>query len=187
MTTPNLKLMHAYDNEDVFAAKLASAENLVSRLSGAMFGWQMGRNVQADIQTQHAKAQELNNQFRQIEYGNMGQVEDTMRYTPVPDSAMERLASIAYGAGSDLAKLGGIGDFATGITKTLGSAKWKLPAAAAALGAGALAAKGAKSGMNYMNQEARPANWRSGGVDSNQLSYGVNQYGQPQSGSSFQG
>jgi len=201
MQEPNTLLTRAYGNEDVYQAKLAG-EDYFEPLVMGLLNYGLGEHRQAVHAEQTRQAQMVNEEARRVEHEKFRPAEEALQYTPVPYSAMTRLASVADGIGRDMAKQAGIGDFANGIGKLLGGAqgaakatgflqkagltsglKWKIPLALGALGAGSLAAKGFKSGLNYLSQEPQPAQWGTGP----RLANGVNQYGQPQVGSSFQG
>lgn len=202
MNAPNQLLMRAYGTEDVYQAKLAGGSSFYGPMAAGLASYQWARNRQGEIREQRRQAEIMNQMFRHAERQKMQPADEALEFTPMPYSTMTRLASIAAEVGGDMAKRAGIGDFASSVGKlvsgakgatqaggllqhagSLNSLKWKLPLAAAGLGAAALTAKGVKGGLNYMSQEAQPKNW---GVGPS-LAYGVNQYGQPQVGSSFQG
>lgn len=195
MNAPNALLVAAYQNEDVHAEKLAGVPPLARRIGTAILNYEMAKGLQRSMRNATEESKMRHQLIGELVHQNMLQAEENLQYTPVPYSSMIRLASIAADAGRDMAKEAGIGgDLVGGALKAvMGTAgkiekampwKAKIPLALAGLGAGVAAVKGGKAALNYMNQESGPKAYGAGGP---QLNYGVNQYGQPQVGSSFSG
>lgn len=151
MHTPIPTLMQHYGTEDVFLSKTADAVPLLARLGMGILNFELASSNkksgrEAEIEnTMRAEA------LRELELQRMQQATAPLRgqasgATPL-DQGMTRLASIAAHTGADMAKEGGIGDFAT-MAKTFGS---KAVGALKGLGgAGAAAAPAAGAGGGLM-------------------------------------
>jgi hypothetical protein len=118
MKLPNLALMQHYGTAGVFQEKTAGASPFASRVAAAVFTGGMIGAAQHGMALQQMEAHQLNEQFRLIEQRNMAPALENLRHTRAPmfvpagsdlpvgwDEGMVRLASIAHGCGSDMAKL----------------------------------------------------------------------------------
>ncbi len=195
MNTPNPALMQRYGTEDVFLAKTAGVPLLASLMAG-LFNAELAHSNQKGDQKARAEQALQQEALREYELAKLQQAEEALRYTPVPDQAMVRLASIAADAGADLAKMGGIG---TGAVPAAGNLlaqgkKWlggglgvktNLALAGGTLATGILASKAMHAGTQAMAKQPTTPTYGMGhpvrGVGY-QLPFGVNQYGQPQVG-----
>jgi hypothetical protein len=196
MNRPNAQLMKQYGTEDVFFAKTAGEVPLLARLVAGLTNAELAHsNQKGDQKAQQARALELQ-ALQEYEQARLQQAEEALRYTPVPDQAMMRLASIAVDAGADLAKMGGIG---TGALPAAGNLlaqgkKWlggglgmkaNLALAGGTLATGILASKAMHAGTAALSKEPTTPSYGMGhpvrGVGY-QLPFGVNSYGQPQVG-----
>jgi hypothetical protein len=152
MTPPNHELMYRYGTAGVFAEKNAGAVSLVERLAGGLLGYGRVAANKADTDKHRAQAEAMNEMLRELELSKVDQAAQLLRHTPVPrfappelppgwDEGMVRMAAVAAGAGADLAKEAGLGNFA-GFAKSIGGALSGLGGKAAGLfGGGASAIK----------------------------------------------
>lgn len=126
ISTPDLKLLHAFGNEDVYADKLAGRAELVARLALGMLGYGAGRTELARQHSQQAEAEAMNAAFERMQAMKLQQAEAGARHTrppivipaPTPgvrrwdgdavpvgmDEGMVRLASVAFDVGANMAK-----------------------------------------------------------------------------------
>ena len=214
MNYPNLALMRQYGTAGVFREKTAGATPFAARVAAAVFSGQMVSAAGHAMDLQRAEAHQLNEQFRLLEQRRLAPAVENLQHTRAPmfvnaesdlpvgwDEGMVRLASIAHGVGSDMAKLAiGIpaaapkaaAPIAAAAAKPAGSLMqgllgnhWKAKALGygALLGGGYMALKGTNSTLGAMSRPAPPQNWGAG----NQIPMGVNQYGYPQGGTPLMG
>ena len=162
MDSPNPALMRLYGTEDIYLAKIAGydlsalpedvarcvkvadAVPLLARLGMSVLNFELANSQhKADTAQSVEDAQQFEAK-REFELAKMHQATDPMRQGEdyYVDHGMTRLASIAAGIGADMAKEGGIGDFAT-LAKTMGS---KVLGAAKGLGGAVLRAPAAVAG-----------------------------------------
>lgn len=126
MTAPDLKLLRAFGNEDIYAAKLAGQGELVARLAMGLLGYGAGRSALSQQRSQQAEAEAMNAAFERMQAMQLQQAEAGARHTHTPliipapvrgmsrwdgdavpvgmDEGMVRLASVAYDVGADMAK-----------------------------------------------------------------------------------
>ena len=227
MNTPDVQLMRRYGTEDVFLRKLAGEEALLARLAGGLMGAGYARHEQNDAAKQQAQAAAMNEMGRELELLRIDRAALLLRGTPVPrfanpsmpfrdvpggridnsqwqhdyDDGTVRLASIAAGAGSDMAKQAGFNmagfakTISEGASKAVGAIKgvpgmlkgglgWKgnLALGAAGVGTLALGHKAVSGARNVAGAELAGPTTYGGGRFGTQIPMGVNEYGQPQLG-----
>ena len=195
VSAPNQLLLDRYRTDGVFAKLAAIPFVSPEQMAMGLLNFLMVRKNR-DLDEQ----QELENVLRreatrELEASRMQQANGSLQHTRVPmllpagsnvpagwDEGMVRLASIAAGAGADLAKEGGIG---FSIAKSVGQiAK---PFALPALAVGGLMAAGAggravaRQGMKENPPPAYGMGTPTRGVGY-QIPFGTNGYGQPQVG-----
>ncbi len=147
--SPNPRLMNHYDTREVFQEKTAGALSLVERLAGGVLGYGRASANQASADKARMQAEQMNEMLRELELLRVDQAATLLRHTPVPrfapsyvppgwDEGMVRMAAAVVGAGEDLAKEAGLGNFGaftqslSGAMKSLGGAL-KSPGAAGAV------------------------------------------------------
>lgn len=114
MNLPHPDLMRAYGTTDVFLQKTADAMPLLARLGAAALNYEMAASQNRAMAEQKAEDDARYEAKREYE------LERARQMTPM----MTRLASVAAAAGADaarMAKEAGVGDFATGVVKGLGT------------------------------------------------------------------
>ena len=197
----NQMLATCYGTEHVFSKTAGEVPTAVERLIMGLLNFTLAKKNQ-DLD-ERARVEDVlrHEAARELEHAQMQQATSSLQHTHAPrllpagsdlpvgwDEGMVRLASIAASVGADLAKEAGIGDLAL---STLGSGAkllkpLALPAAAvgtgvAAIGAGrAIARKGQEEPQTPVYGMGHPVR----GVGY-QLPFGVNQWGQPQVGTSL--
>jgi hypothetical protein len=144
MMSPNPELMRRYNTAAVFQEKLAGAASLTERLAGGLLGYGAASYNQNEADKAKAEGAAMTEMARELEMLKVDQYAQLLRGTPVPrfarpslpmrglpsgsiddtqwnqdlDDGAVRLASVAAGAGADMAKAAGLGDFA-GFAKGL--------------------------------------------------------------------
>jgi hypothetical protein len=189
--------MKQYGTADLFVEKVAGTAPLLARLGMALLNYKLVEDGRTDDAKQRVE-DELRQEARlELERAQMGQATQALKHTPVPgDEGMTRLASIAADIGRDFAKKAGVAPIAGDLlargkqmlTGGLG-AKANLALAGGAIAAGTLATKGLQGASRVMAREpAGPAVFGMGRPSATagyQIPFGVNQYGQPQAGTSL--
>ena len=117
MNHPNLSLMRNYGTAGVFFEKVAGGSPFAARVAAAVFSGAMMHAAGTEMDRQKMEAHQLNEQFRLAEQRLMGPIDRGLQHTQAPmfiqagsdlpvgwDEGMVRLASIARGAGEDMAK-----------------------------------------------------------------------------------
>lgn len=199
--------MRCYGTEDVFLKKEAGSP-LLTRLTTALLSIELARSAQNSIDEQQASDARAYEAERERKLEEMRLATDSFK---TMEPSMVHVASIAAAAGADLAKEAGIGDFVS-LAKSLGGkaiSALNLKASTAARGAarlpgglglkgnlalGGAAAAGLWGGSKLINKATQvmgsaphgPATY--GGAVNGVgyvTPYGVNQFGQPQAGTSL--
>lgn len=109
--------MRHYGTSGVFFSKTAGVSPFAARVAAAMFSGAMVHAAGHEMDRQRAEAHQLNEQFRMAEQRMMAPVNQSLMHARAPmfvpagsdlpvgwDEGMVRLASIARGAGEDMAK-----------------------------------------------------------------------------------
>ena len=135
---PNEELMARYGTRPVFEEKTAEGTPFAAKILFAMVAMKMARNYADELQIQRLEAQNLNNQFQNMQRMNLGPTRDAMEHSRpkafiapalpmggpqdpnamagIPlgwDEGMVRTAAVAQAAGADLAKVA-VGGFDLG-------------------------------------------------------------------------
>jgi hypothetical protein len=199
MNAPNAALMEHYGTEDVFLGKTAGEVPLLARLTAALLNAELAHSNQKGDEKAETDDSVRDEAVREYEASKLHQAEQGLRAASVPfDPGMTRLASIAADVGSDMAKESGIGlNAAPAAGNLLSSAKkfmtggfglkTNLALGATAVGGTILASKALHKGTQALSKEPQTAVYGTGrprGVGY-QLPFGVNEYGQPQTGTSL--
>jgi hypothetical protein len=154
MNEPDLTLLHAFGNEDVYADKLAGRGELIARLMMGALGYGSARAELAQQKEQRRQAEVMNDSLERLQAIKMQEVEHNARHTrppivipaPVPglrrwdggdvpvgmDEGMVRMASAI---GEDMAKealsieplMGMAKNFLGSAGKAMGSIAPKMP------------------------------------------------------------
>lgn len=158
MNTPDLELLHAFGNEDVYADKIAGRADLLARVALGLLGYGVGRMALSRTAGNQAQAEAVDDAFERMQRIQLQQAEQGARHTRPPivipvnspgmrrwdgdavpvgmDEGMVRLAHVAYSVGADMAKEAlsipsGLGDAAKGL---FGAAKGILGGGAPSVG-----------------------------------------------------
>jgi hypothetical protein len=208
MNTPVPLLMKHYSTEDVFLSKTADGGSLLAQLTVGLLNLGMAESNEHALRKQLQDNDALYEAVRELELAKMRQATAPLK-GEASGAEMTRLASVAAGAGADMAiKEAGIGDFvasakalgtkAFGALKGLGAdepkasgkmlgrfgLKTNLAIGATGLGAAYLGSKAINAGTRELARTPQGPAVYGGQVRGMgyQLPYGVNQYGQPQVG-----
>ena len=194
---PRSDLLHAYGTEDVLREKTAGELPLVARLSAALLSAGLGHAVVKSQGEQRDEAERMNLAAEELEERRISPATSALRHSRAPaligpgfiDPAMvpvgldEGMVRLAEATGRALAKVAGIGSLAvqagTALGKMMPGLKGQAALGAGTLGAAYLGTKAVKGGLNTLGRESGPRNF---GAGNNQVPFGVNEYGQPQSG-----
>ena len=215
MNTPVPALMQRYGTEDVFLAKTADSVPLLARMALGLLSVEGAREERGKDERQKEEDVLRAEAQRELALLQMSRTSEPLRHTqvprPLPNGGVPgvwngefvdmngpewqvpfdmRLASIAAGAGADLAKEAGIGDFmaaASTAKKWLSGGmglKKNLALAAGGVGASMLAAKGVGAAAREMGRPPQGPATYGGSVRGvgYELPFGTNQYGVPQVG-----
>jgi hypothetical protein len=195
MNAPNAALMEKYGT-----AKVAGEGALLARLLAAVVNAELAHSNQKGDQAARQQDTDRDAAAREYEASKLHQAEQGLRAASIPfDPGMTRLASIAVGIGADLAKSAGVGTSAIPAAGNLLAQgkrfmsgglgmKANLALGGAAIGGTILGSKAMHAGTRAMAKEPQTPVYGMGhqvrGVGY-QLPFGVNEYGQPQVGTSL--
>ena len=197
MNEPNVALMKCYGTSDVFKEKTAGEVPLIARLAAMLINAELAHSNQKGDEKARLDDALREKALEEYELSRLQPATSALKHTPVPvDESMVRLASIAVGIGSDLAKQAGIGTMAAPAAAGLLSQgkKWlsgglglktNLALGAAGVGGAILGTKAIHAGTRALANTNGPPVYGMGHPVRNvgyQIPFGVNPYGQPQIG-----